>query len=77
MMTASVGPGDGSQIGKPSVLFDRRYVSCCPGLPEYDVAPDDRTFFMLQDAGELAPPQLKLVLHWADELGRTIGATGR
>ena len=70
MMAVSIGAGSEPNPGKPEVLFERVYVRCCPGLPQYDVTPDGRGFYMIQDAPEVTRSGLSVVLNWTEELNR-------
>ncbi|MFN7979942.1 MAG: protein kinase [Vicinamibacterales bacterium] len=56
-------------VGPPHELFDDRFEMDSVGLPNYDVGPDGR-FLMLRSTRPVAKPELRVVLHWFDELRR-------
>ena len=72
-MTATGG------AGRPEVLFRGSYmVNGTFGL-DYDVAPDGRVLMVKRGEDELAPPTLRAVVNWCEELVRRVpaGRSGR
>jgi Tol biopolymer transport system component len=51
--------------GKPRTVFQGRYLHCCPGLPEYAVAPDGKTLLMLAGPAEQAVEEIRLAHGWS------------
>lgn len=74
LLSVSVGAAPESGPGKPTTLFEGTYVSCCPGLAQYDTMPDERGFLMIRDdADETVYTELRVVKGWASELNVMLG----
>ncbi len=74
MMVVDVETGPVLRAGTPRVLFEGRYRVSSGGLNQnYDVAPNGQRFVMVRAAGELGPPQIRLVLNWFEELKAKVG----
>ena len=74
LLSVSVGTAPESGPGKPTTLFKGTYVSCCPGLAQYDTMPDERGFLMIRDeADETVYTELRVVKGWASELNVMLG----
>lgn len=70
MFSVPIDTSRGPSIGKPRVLFEGDYVvgsQDVMGL-DYDLAPDGR--FVMMKAIEPEPPELRVILNWAEELTR-------
>lgn len=60
-----------SPSGLPRRLFDDHLAPGSPGQPGYDVARDGR-FLMLRADAPAAPPEVRIVLNWLDEVKRLV-----
>ena len=63
MMSVPIEATSEFRAGKPVQLFERAYLPCCPGLPEYDVSLDGQRFIMITEK-QLVPTHLNVVLNW-------------
>jgi hypothetical protein len=54
------------------MLFEGKYVGSLFPLTgcAYDISPDGQRFLMIEETGGTAPPQINVVLNWAEELKR-------
>jgi serine/threonine-protein kinase len=66
LFAVRVDTSNGFTAGKPTVLFERQYVS------DYDVAPDGRFLMIKRGDDEQAQPRLHVVVNWVDELVRRV-----
>ena len=73
MLAVRITSGNDLSWGKPTVLFDRIYLSV---FGSYDVAPDGRFVMIKPDPGEFAPIRLNVIVNWARELNERV-PTGR
>jgi len=66
-------------VGKPRLLFEGRFAHDVaePGFASYGVTRDGQRFVMIQ-AGEQesAPRQIRVAIHWLEELKRRVAAPG-
>ena len=68
------GSGPEPHLGRPVALFEDVYdFGQGLSIPNYDVTPDGR-FLMLRHSGRAGT--LRVVLHWTEEMRRTIAAGG-
>jgi Tol biopolymer transport system component len=77
MMAVPVSTADGFSIGRPQMLFERRYASIQlpQTAPYYDVTPDGQRFLMVKE-GEASPgPPISVILNWPSLLSRAYAAT--
>ena len=59
--------------GKPTMLFEGRYLPMIGFSPNYDITPDGQRFvFIKSSAEELAVTQLNVVLNWFEELKQRV-----
>ena len=70
--------GPNATLGKPTVVVKGSYARAGAAGP-YDVSPDGKRFLLLKDvetagAEKPAPPEIRLVQHWFDELNRLVPA---
>jgi eukaryotic-like serine/threonine-protein kinase len=71
LMVVRVDTRTGFAPGKPTLVFDGRYLTGAPGFPAYDVDLDGQRFVMIRTSGEdEVTKQVNVVLGWADELAR-------
>jgi eukaryotic-like serine/threonine-protein kinase len=79
MMAVEIETKAGFAPGSPRLLFDQPYTHATGiagnPLAEYDVAPDGQHFVMLKaDEAESSQPQFHVILNWAQEVARRLGA---
>lgn len=77
IMAVPVTPGAALTLGNPVVVVEGAYATPLNAGRHYDVSPDGPRFLMLKDveatgADKAAPPEMRLVLHWFDELNRLV-----
>jgi hypothetical protein len=80
LMTAPVRPGSDLSFAKASVVFEKPGFLSLPftEFRQYDVAPDGRSFVMIQLPAENTPPAVPvLVTNWFAEVGRKLEEAGR
>ena len=79
MMSVPIRLGSELSAGKPAVVFERAgfYTTASLEARQYDVAPDGKSFVMVELPDMQAPAQpLMLVTNWFAELERKVnGAT--
>jgi len=73
LMAATVGTSPALAISKRDTLFTGQF-STSPWHPNYDVAPDGKSFVMVRPVEE--PRQLILVVNWIEELRRRTARRG-
>jgi eukaryotic-like serine/threonine-protein kinase len=79
MMAVEIETKAGFAPGSPRLLFDQPYTHATGiagnPLAEYDVAPDGQHFVMLKaDEADSSQPQFHVILNWAQEVARRLGA---
>jgi len=74
LLAAPVRSSSGLEVGKATVLFEGSYHDNIAPTRSYDVTPDGRFLMVTEPAGEELPQELTVVLGWADELKRLVGA---
>ena len=73
MMAADVATQAGFSAGKPSMLFEGRYVPTPGNLPDYAVSPDGQRFLMLKPSESAnAAQQINVVLNWFEEVKQKV-----
>ncbi len=75
MMAVDIRTDSDFTAGKPTLLFEGRYLSVHytePAFANYDVAPDGQRFLMLRAAEEAGPTRINVVLNWFEELKRRV-----
>jgi Tol biopolymer transport system component len=72
MMAVPVRTKGGFAAGAPSMLFDKPLKRGIYDSPSYDVTADGERFLMIERDLESAPAQVNVVLHWDQELQRTV-----
>ena len=72
MMAVSVRTEGEFAAGAPSMLFDKPLKRGIYDSPSYDVTADGERFLMIERDLESAPTQVNVVLHWDQELQRTV-----
>jgi serine/threonine-protein kinase len=60
--------------GAPRELFRGRYDLSPNGHQHYDIAPDGQHFAVIRLGGDEDPGELRLIVDWAQELGRLVPA---
>ena len=72
-MAVEIATEAGFTAGNPRVLLEEGYHMQTYGLwpPNYDVSADSQRFLMVQ-AGEDVPTQLRVILNWTEELKRLV-----
>jgi len=73
IMAVPVAQGPNLTLGAPAVAVKGSYALALNAGRHYDVSPDGQKFLLLVDAqspdGKKAePPEMRLVLHWTEEL---------
>jgi serine/threonine-protein kinase len=58
--------------GKPTALFEGRYVVAAASPAEYDVSTDGQRFVMIKPSDETPPNQINFVLNWFEELKQKV-----
>ena len=58
--------------GAPRELFRGRYDLSPNGHQHYDIAPDGQHFAVIRLGGDEDPGELRMVVDWAQELGRLV-----
>jgi Tol biopolymer transport system component len=74
LLATPVRSSSGLEVGKASVLFEGSYHDNIAPTRSYDVTPDGRFLMVTEPAGDDLPQELTLVLGWAEELKRRLGA---
>jgi Tol biopolymer transport system component len=80
LMSAPVRPGPDLSFAKASVVFEKPGLLSLPftEFRQYDVAPDGKSFVMIQLPEANAPPAVPvLVTNWFAEVGRKLGEADR
>jgi Tol biopolymer transport system component len=73
MFAVSLETSHGFTAGKPVRLFEGRYLYSNPMSPAYDASRDGRRFLMIKPGeAERAPRELRVVVHWGEELTRRV-----
>ena len=79
MMVVAVEAGESFRAGPPQLLFTGNFEREIPseGAANYDVSGDGQRFLMLaetvdEDAIDVLPPQINVVLNWFEELKRLV-----
>jgi hypothetical protein len=70
MMAVSVKTVPTFTAGKPTLLFERKYVTGLKQPSNYDVSLDGQRFLMMKEEGR--GPQINVVLNWFEELKRLV-----
>jgi len=78
VMTVPVKLGATLTFGKPTVAVKGPYVRPATITRHYDISGDGTRFLLMKDVdspgqGKPGPPEVRLVLHFADELDRLVG----
>ena len=76
-MAVPVTPGASLALGKPTVVIKGSNAIPANTGRHYDVSPDGKRFLLLKDvatASKPDPPEIRIVLHWFDELNRLVPA---
>ena len=76
-MAVPVTLGGTFSFGKPIVAVKGPYARAVNAGRHYDVSPDGKRFLLLKDAettstGKPVQPELRIVLHFSDELERLV-----
>jgi hypothetical protein len=78
MVAAKVVTTPTFEVQKTRVLFDASdFVQVSISRRNYDVAPDDQRFLMVQRAGGAKRGEIVVVEHWLDEIRRKAGRPAR
>jgi serine/threonine protein kinase len=73
MMAVNVTTQGTFSAGKPTVLFEGRYVPTPRSFQDYDVSPDGQRFLMLKPVEQAqSPDQINVVLNWFEELKQKV-----
>ena len=70
MMAVSVKTVPTFTAGKPSLLFEIKYVTSLRSPSSYDVSLDGQRFLMVKEEGR--GPEIHVVLNWFEELKRLV-----
>ncbi len=70
MLAVSVKTVPTFTAGKPTLLFEREYVTGFRQPSSYDVSLDGQRFLMMEEAGR--GPEIHVVLNWFEELQRLV-----
>ena len=79
IMAVPITPGADLTLGRPAVVVKGPYASPTNSGRHYDVSPDGKRFLLLKDvetsgSTKPPPPEIRLVLHWVNELERLVPA---
>ena len=79
IMAVPITPGADLTLGRPAVVVKGPYASPRNNGRHYDVSPDGKRFLLLKDvetsgSTKPPPPEIRLVLHWVNELERLVPA---
>jgi hypothetical protein len=72
MMVVDITTTPTVSVGKPRLLFEKRYNRSNSFWPNYDVTPDGQRFLMVSDGSQEAPTRINIVLNWFEELKRLV-----
>jgi hypothetical protein len=72
MMSVEIRIASSLSAGRPSIVFEGRYVRLPWGVRNYDVSADGQRFLMLKGEDRDEPQRIVLVQHWDRELTRLV-----
>jgi hypothetical protein len=72
MMAVDITTQPTFSAGKPTLLFEGRYLSGGSPLANFDVSADGQRFLMIKASEEAPPTQINVVLNWFEELKRRV-----